>query len=102
MSCGVLRKFRSRPHADIRHAEWVAVKQSLRRHLASRMDLLVRRLNVTRDWLPALRDAAFMLGRMMGPAQERDVLREINVSSVAPYPESANAAIVAAVRSVVT
>jgi len=43
-----------------------------------------------------------MLGEVVDPAEERYVLCEINVSSVAPYPESANAAIVAAMRSLPT
>jgi len=43
-----------------------------------------------------------MLGEVVDPAEERYVLCEINVSSVAPYPESANGALVAAFRSMLT
>lgn len=64
--------------------------------------LLADRLVIARDRLPILWDADFMLGEVEDPAQERHVLCEINVSSVAPYPESANAAIVEAVRSLAT
>ena len=64
------------------------------------MALLAQRLGVTAERLPVLWDADFMLGELApGEAQERYVLYEINVSSVAPYPESANAAIVAALRA---
>jgi hypothetical protein len=62
--------------------------------------LLAQRLGVATDRLPVLWDADFMLGESDPDAkQERYVLCEVNVSSVAPYPESANAAIVETVRS---
>jgi hypothetical protein len=75
--------------------------QLLRRRLEGEwVALLAGRLGLSPDHLPVLWDADFMLGEVVQPAQERYVLCEINVSSVAPYPESANAAIVAAVQSV--
>jgi len=63
--------------------------------------LLSDRLAVPRDRLPVLWDADFMLGKPTQAGEERFVLCEINVSSVAPYPESANPAIVAVVHSLV-
>ncbi len=59
------------------------------------VDLLARRLAIGPSRLPVLWDADFMHGEADG----RYVLCEINVSSVAPYPESANQAIVATIRS---
>jgi hypothetical protein len=74
--------------------------QVLRHRLENEwVTLLADRLEITRDRLPILWDADFLLGETADPGDERYVLCEINVSSVAPYPESANAAIVAAVRS---
>jgi hypothetical protein len=63
------------------------------------VDLLLRRLDIAKNRLPILWDADFMLGEHESDqAQETYVLCEINVSSVAPYPDAANAAIVAAMR----
>jgi hypothetical protein len=77
--------------------------QFLRRRLEDEwVAMLAGRLGLARDRLPVLWDADFLLGEVVDPAQERYVLCEINVSSVAPYPESANAAIVAAVQSMLT
>jgi hypothetical protein len=77
--------------------------QFLRRRLEDEwVALLLARLGLTRDRLPVLWDADFMLGEVVDPAQERYVLCEINVSSVAPFPESANAALVAAIQSMLT
>jgi hypothetical protein len=74
--------------------------QGLRHRLESEwIALLVGRLAIAGDRLPILWDADFILGEALDPGEDRYVLCEINVSSVAPYPESANAAIVEAVRS---
>lgn len=74
--------------------------QTLRRHLEDGwVDLLAHRLGVAPERLPLLWDADFIPGGAAGSAEDRHVLCEINVSSVAPYPDAANAAIVAAVRS---
>ena len=74
--------------------------QRLRRRLEGEwIALLTDRLAIARGRLPILWDADFILGEVVDPTQEQHVLCEINVSSVAPYPESANAAIVAAVGS---
>lgn len=75
--------------------------QGLRRRLEGEwVDLLAGRLAIASDRLPILWDADFIAGNGVDPADERQVLCEINVSSVAPYPESATAEIVAAVRSI--
>jgi hypothetical protein len=75
--------------------------QGLRRLLEEAwVALLCERLGVTRERLPVLWDADFLRGGATGSAVERHVLCEINVSSVAPYPESATAAIVSAVQDI--
>jgi hypothetical protein len=56
------------------------------------------RLGLAATELPVLWDADFLLGGAEGADEPRHVLCEINVSSVAPYPESATSEIVAAVR----
>jgi hypothetical protein len=55
------------------------------------------RLGVTPDRLPLLWDCDFMFGEHAPGESERYVLCEINVSSVAPFPPSAIAPLVAAV-----
>jgi len=74
--------------------------QRLRRRLEEEwIGLLIERLAIARERLPILWDADFLLGEVRDRAQDRYVLCEINVSSVAPYPESATSAIVEAIRS---
>lgn len=74
--------------------------QWLRRRLEEEwIDLLIGRLSIAPERLPILWDADFLLGEVEEGAQDRYVLCEINVSSVAPYPESATPAIVEAIRS---
>jgi hypothetical protein len=51
------------------------------------------------DQLPLLWDCDFMLGMPTPTEPERFVLCEINVSSVSPFPPSAIAPLVAAVRA---
>lgn len=60
--------------------------------------LLRGRVGLARGQLPLLWDCDFMLGERPAGAAERYVLCEINVSSVAPFPGSAVAPLVAAVR----
>ncbi len=55
--------------------EWVPAVQNL--------------LDITRESLPILWDCDFLLGRKGAQGEDTYVLCEINVSSVAPYPESA-------------
>ena len=74
--------------------------QTLRRLLEDTwVQQLRERVGVAHERLPLLWDADFLLGETQGPEDERYVLCEINVSSVSPYPESANAALVAAVQA---
>jgi hypothetical protein len=48
-----------------------------------------RLLSIERESLPVLWDCDFLLGRQGARGEDTYVLCEINVSSVAPYPESA-------------
>ena len=74
--------------------------QTLRRRLEDGwVALLVQRLGVAPGRLPVLWDADFLLGETPAGEADRHVLCEINVSSVAPYPDAAHAAIVDAVRA---
>jgi hypothetical protein len=61
--------------------------------------LLMQRLGIAPDALPMLWDADFLLGERAADEPERYVLCEINVSSVAPFPESAIAPLVQATRA---
>jgi hypothetical protein len=75
--------------------------QELRQRLETEWVRLLREhAGVSERELPVLWDADFMLGERRGP-EERYVLCEINVSSVSPFPPSATAAIVDAVRRAV-
>jgi hypothetical protein len=58
-----------------------------------------RLLEIPREQLPILWDCDFLLGPRSADGADTYVLCEINVSSVAPYPESATAAIVEATRA---
>lgn len=57
---------------------------------------LQERFDIANDRLPLLWDCDFLKGQRDESGQDTHVLCEINVSSVAPYPESAIAHIVAA------
>lgn len=75
--------------------------QDLRRRLEKEwVALLLARLRLDRARLPLLWDADFLLGSPTGAGENSFVLCEINVSSVAPYPESATDDIVCAVRTI--
>ena len=50
---------------------------------------LERTLCIRREDLPLLWDCDFLLGERASDGDERYVLCEINVSSVAPFPDSA-------------
>lgn len=63
------------------------------------VELLCARLGLAAAELPVLWDADFLLGGAEGADEPHYVLCEINVCSVAPYPESATAEIVATVRA---
>jgi hypothetical protein len=60
------------------------------------VSMLQRRLDLSSEALPLLWDADFLLGERAAGAPERYVLCEINVSSVAPFPDAAIAPLVAA------
>jgi hypothetical protein len=71
--------------------------QHLRQRLETQwVELLMQRLEVGPDALPMLWDADFLLGERAPHEPERYVLCEINVSSVAPFPDSAIAPLVEA------
>lgn len=73
--------------------------QFLRTRLESEWVLLLRKqLQLSAAQLPVLWDADFLLGESQHADEPRYVLCEINVSSVAPYPDSATPEIVKAVR----
>ena len=82
-------------HTTAMNATQVATRAGRREWIG----LLRDRLSIAPDRLPILCDADFMLGESRGPADDRYVLCEINVSSVAPYPDSATPVIVAAMQS---
>ena len=60
---------------------------------------LQRQLGLARTQLPVIWDLDFLLGPRDADGRDTFVLCEINVSSVAPYPESAVPAIVEATRA---
>ena len=73
--------------------------QGLRRKLESGwIELLRSAVGLPREQLPLLWDCDFLLGEAAPGEEERHVLCEINVSSVAPYPPSAVPVIVGAVQ----
>jgi hypothetical protein len=77
--------------------------QRLRRLLEDEwVQRLRERLGLPLDRLPLLWDADFLLGDTQASDEERYVLCEINVSSVSPYPTSANAPLAEAVRTIVS
>jgi hypothetical protein len=84
----------AQPGSRLYHAADAAEFQALREQLESAwIRILCERVGVSDDRLPLLWDCDFMLGE-----GERWVLCEVNVSSVAPFPPSAIAPLVAAVR----
>lgn len=73
--------------------------QDLRRRLESGwIELLRQRVGLEREQLPMLWDCDFMFGERDAACPERYVLCEVNVSSVSPFPPSAIAPLVAAVK----
>ena len=73
--------------------------QDLRRRLDEGwIDLLCSRTGVAPSAVPLLWDVDFLLGERRPDAPERYVVCEINVSSVAPFPDSAIAPLVQATR----
>jgi hypothetical protein len=81
------------------HGPDLAQFQDLKARLESEwVEMLGKRVGLSRDRLPFLWDCDFMFGERPG-ADERYVLCEINVSSVAPFPPLAIQPLVAAVQS---
>ena len=63
------------------------------------IELLCAHVGLAREQLPFLWDCDFMFGEPLDRVEQRYVLCEINVSSVAPFPPAATAPLVAAVQS---
>jgi len=73
--------------------------QSLRRLLEGGwIEQLRAAVSVPRERLPLLWDCDFMFGEAAAPERETYVLCEVNVSSVAPFPDSAIAPLVEAAK----
>ncbi len=74
--------------------------QDLRLRLESGwIELLRERVGVDRERLPMLWDCDFMFGEREPGGPDRYVLCEVNVSSVSPFPPSAIAPLVSAVKA---
>ena len=87
------------PGPRLYHGPELAGFQSLRQQLESSwVTQLCDRVALPRDRLPLLWDCDFLLGEPAADGAERFVLCEINVSSVSPFPPSAIAPLVKAVR----
>lgn len=72
------------------HPPDLAHLQNLKRRLESEwVPELQRTLGIGRDELPVLWDCDFLFGERTDESEERYVLCEINVSSVAPFPDAA-------------
>lgn len=80
-------------------AEFQPLKQQLENEW---MPALQQLLSIQRESLPILWDCDFLLGPKKPGGEDTFVLCEINVSSVAPYPESAISSVVEATISRLT
>jgi hypothetical protein len=84
------------------HGAGEARFQDLKHRLeAGWIEALRERVGVPPDRLPLLWDCDFLFGERAAGEPERYVLCEVNVSSVAPFPPSAIAPLVAAVQETV-
>lgn len=87
------------PGPRLYHAADLPQFQFLKERLETEwIGLLRERVGLSREQLPLLWDCDFMLGEPLADAPERYVLCEINVSSVAPFPDSAIQPLVSAVK----
>jgi len=87
------------PGPRLYHGPELPDSQALRQHLESNwVTLLCERVGLARERLPLLWDCDFMLGEPASDGTECFVLCEINVSSVSPFPPSAIAPLVEALR----
>jgi len=78
------------PGPRLYHPPMLPHLEDLKRRLESEwLPDLRRILDIGADELPMLWDCDFLLGEGATPGEERYVLCEINVSSVAPFPDSA-------------
>src|SRR5437763_9520268 len=78
------------PSQRLYHPPDVAHLQGLRQRLENEwVPQLQRTLGIRREELPLLWDCDFLHGEPASKGDERYVLCEINVSSVAPFPDSA-------------
>ena len=88
------------PGPRLYHGPELPQFQGIRRLLEEGwIESLRARVGLARDRLPLLWDCDFLFGEPAADGRERFVLCEINVSSVAPFPPSAIAPLVAAVQS---
>ena len=87
------------PGPRLYHGPELAAFQGLRAQLESHWITLLReRVGVERGQLPLLWDCDFMFGEPASDGAPGFVLCEVNVSSVSPFPPSAIAPLVAAVK----
>jgi hypothetical protein len=87
------------PGPRLYHGPDAAAWQGLKHQLESQwVALLCKRTGLDPAHLPLLWDCDFLLGEPSATEPERYVLCEVNVSSVAPFPPSAVAPLVAAVQ----
>jgi hypothetical protein len=87
------------PGPRLYHGPDLVPFQGLRQRLESDwVSLLCKCVGLERDRLPLLWDCDFLLGEATAGDPERYVLCEINVSSVSPFPPSAVAPLVLAMK----
>lgn len=87
------------PGPRLYHAADLPQFQFLKERLETEwVELLRARVGLPRERLPFLWDCDFMFGEPVADAAEHYVLCEINVSSVAPFPDSAIQPLVLAVQ----
>ncbi|WP_255429500.1 Cj0069 family protein [Ramlibacter albus] len=90
------------PGPRLYHGPELAPYRGLRRKLETEwIEMLRSCVGLPREQLPLLWDCDFLLGERRDGEDERYVLCEINVSSVAPFPPSAIAPLVAAAQACV-
>jgi len=91
----------AQPGQRLYHGPDLPELQPLKQRLETQwVGLLCERLGLTRERLPLLWDCDFMFGEPTAPdVPQPCILCEINVSSVAPFPSSAIAPLVAAVQT---
>jgi hypothetical protein len=87
------------PGPRLYHAADLPQFQYLKERLETEwVGLLRERVGLAREQLPFLWDCDFMLGESLAAGPQRYVLCEINVSSVAPFPDSTIRPLISAVQ----